>query len=291
VVTVPQTTINVGFTASTQSIFASAASNCTFTVAASQSFVTVTSATSQTGSGTVTFTVSENTGAARQATVTLGTVVVTVNQAAGPPPIVFNQPTLPAATVGAAYSFQFVASGGQGAIRFTQQASTFLPIGLSLDSAGRLTGTPVAPGTSTFGICAGDDTPRTVCRAISLVVNPPGTSDNPVLGNWSGTITVNTGCIPGLPRTVAWSGTFRRDASNNIELIASIPAVGVSNAAVPVTVSATTVRFAITVDTRYEFTATFSPDFRTLTGTFTGQNCAPAGLPAITPAGTWNGTK
>ena len=286
-ITVPQTTINVGFAASTQTISASTASSCAFTVTANQPFITITSATTQTGPGAVTFTVAENTGAARQATVTLGTVVVTVNQAAGPPPIVFEQPTLPAGLVGSFYNFRFTASGGQGTLRFTQQSGTFLPIGLSMDSSGNLSGTPVAPGTSTFGICAGDDTSRTVCRAITLVINPPGTTDNPVLGNWAGNITVNTGCFPGLPRTVAWSGTFRRAADNSIELVASIPAVGVNNATVPVTVSGNTVRFSITVDSRYDFTANFSSDFRTLNGTFTGQNCAPG----ITPAGTWTGTK
>jgi hypothetical protein len=286
-ITVPQTTIDVGFAASTQNIFASAGAGCTFTVTTNQPFITITSATTQTGPGSVTFTVAENNGAARQATVTLGTVVVTVNQAAGPPPIVFNQPTLPAATVGAAYAFQFTASGGQGALRYTQQPGTFLPQGLSLDSAGRITGTPVAPGTSTFGVCAGDDTSRTVCRAVNLIVNPPGTTDHPVFGNWTGNITVNTGCFPGLPRTVTWSGTFRRAADNSIELVASIPAVGVSNATVPVTITGSTVRFSIVVDSRYDFTADFSADFRTLNGTFTGQNCA-AG---ITPGGAWNGTK
>jgi hypothetical protein len=256
-------------------------------VTASQPFISITSATSQTGPGAVTFSVADNTGAARQATITLGTVVVTVNQAAGPPPIVFEQPALPQGTVGSFYNFRFTASGGQGTLRFSQQSGTFLPIGLSLDSSGNLNGTPVAPGTSTFGVCAGDDTSRTVCRAITLVINPPGTSDSPVLGNWAGNITVNTGCFPGLPQTVAWSGTFRRAADNSIELVASIPAVGVSNATVPVTVSGSTARFSIIVDSRYDFTANFASDFRTLNGTFTGQNCA-AG---ITPGGTWNGTR
>ena len=286
-VTVPQTTINVGFVPSTQNISVSTAATCTFTVTASQSFITITSATSQTGPGAVTFTVAENTGAARQATVTLGTVVVTVNQAAGPPPIVFEQPSLPAGLVGSFYNFRFTASGGQGTLRFTQQSGTFLPIGLSLDAAGNLSGTPVAPGTSTFGICAGDDTSRTVCRAITLIINPPGTTESPVLGNWAGNITLNTGCFSGLPRTVTWSGTFRRAADNSIELVASIPAVGVSNATVPVTVSGNTVRFSITVDSRYDFTADFTSDFRTLNGTFIGQSCAPG----ITPAGSWNGIR
>jgi hypothetical protein len=200
---------------------------------------------------------------------------------------VFNQPTLPAATVGSAYAFQLSASGGQGTLRYSQQSGTFLPQGLSLDSSGRIAGTPVAPGTSTFGACAGDDTGRTVCRVINLIVNPPGTTDHPVFGNWAGNITMTSGCFPGLPRTVTWSGTFRRAADNSIELVASIPAVGVSNATVPVTITGNTVRFSITVDSRYDFTADFSSDFRTLNGTFTGQNCAPG----ITPGGTWNGAK
>jgi hypothetical protein len=283
--------IEVGFAASSQNIFASTAASCTFNVTTNQPFITITSATSQTGPGSVTFTVAENSGAARQATVTLGSVAVTVNQAAGPPPIVFNQPTPPAATVGAAYAFQLSASGGQGTLRYSQQSGTFLPIGLSLDSAGRITGTPVAPGTSTFGVCAADDTGRSVCRAVNLIVNPPGTTDHPVFGNWTGNITVSSGCFTGLPRTVTWSGIFRRAADNSIELVASIPAVAVSNAIVPVTITASTVRFSITVDSRYDFTADFSSDFRTLNGTFTGQNCAPAGTPPITPGGTWNGTK
>jgi hypothetical protein len=286
-VTVPQTTLDVGFAASTQAISVSTTSTCTFTVAASQPFITITSATPQTGSGPVTFSVAENNGAARQAAISLGTVIVTVNQAAGAPPIVFSQPSPPAATVGSPYNFQFTASGGQGAIRFSQQSGTFLPQGMSMDAAGRLTGTPVAPGTSTFGVCANDDTGRSLCRVVNLIVNPPGTTDHPVFGNWSGNITVNTGCFPGLPRTVAWSGTFRRASDNSIELVASIPAVGVSNAAVPVTITGNTVRFSITVDSRYDFTADFSSDFRTLSGTFSGQPCSPG----ITPAGAWSGTK
>src|SRR5262245_40551767 len=92
-ITVPQTTIDVGFASSTETSLASTAATCTFTVSTSQPFVTITSATTQTGPGSVTFTVAENNGASRQASVTLGSVVVTVNQAAGPPAIVFNQPT------------------------------------------------------------------------------------------------------------------------------------------------------------------------------------------------------
>ena len=285
--TVPQTTIAVGFQGGPQSIFVSTTATCAWTATTNQSFISITSGTGQTGPGAVTFTVAENTGAARQATITVGTVPVTINQAASPPPITFAQPTLPAAVVGSGYTFQFSASGGVGTIRFSLQSGTFAPIGLTMNANGTLSGTPVAPGTSTFGVCAMDDTSRSVCRAISLVVNPGGTTDSPILGNWAGNITLNTGCVPVLPRTVTWSGTFRRTANNSLELVASIPAVGVSNETVPVALSGTTLQFSITVDSRYDFTAQLTQDFRSLSGSFTGGSCAPG----ITPSGTWNGTK
>ena len=286
-VTVPQTTIEVGFPGGAQSIFVSTTPTCAWTVTTNQSFISITSGTGQSGPGSVTFTVAENTGAARQGTVTIGTLAVTVNQAAGPPPIAFPQPTLPAAVVGSAYSFQFIASGGVGAIRFSVQSGTFPPIGVILNASGALSGTPVAPGSSTFGVCAADDTGRSVCRAIGLVVNPAGTSDSPILGTWAGNITLSTGCVPVLPRTVTWSGTFRRAANNSLELVASIPAVSVSNETVPVTLSGTTLQFSITVDSRYDFTAQLTPDFRSLSGSFSGGACAPG----LSPSGTWNGTK
>jgi hypothetical protein len=156
-----------------------------------------------------------------------------------------------------------------------------------LNGNGVLSGTPVAPGTSTFGVCAADDTGRSVCRSVTLVINPGGTSDSPILGNWTGNIAVNTGCVPGLPRTVTWSGTFRRAANNSLELVATIPAVGVSNEVVPVTLSGTTLTFSITVDSRYDFTAQLTQDFRSLSGSFNAAPCQPG----INPSGTWNGTK
>lgn len=290
-ITVPQQTIEVGFAGGPQSILVSTTASCAWTVTTNQSFVSITSGTGQSGPGTVTFTVAENTGPARQATITIGSITVTVNQAAGPPPINFTQPTLPAGQVGSAYNFQFTASGGVGTIRFSLQSGTFPPQGISLNANGVLSGTPVAPGSSTIGVCAADDTGRSVCRSVTLVVNPAGTSDSPILGNWAGNITLNTGCVPGLPRTVTWSGTFRRAANNSLELVATIPAVGVSNEVVPVTLSGTTLQFSITVDSRYDFTAQLTPDFRSLSGSFSGGNCAPSGAPAINPSGTWNGTK
>jgi hypothetical protein len=281
--------MSVGFAGGANTILVSTAATCAWNATTTSAFLTLRTA-GMTGPGSVAFTVAENTGAARQGSITIGSVTVTINQAAAPPAIVFNQSSLPSATVGAAYNQQVSASGGVGTLRYSLQPGTFLPQGLSMDSAGRVTGTPIAPGTSTFGACVADDSGRSVCRALQLVVNPPGTTDSPFLGNWSGTITVNTGCVPNLPQTITWSGVFRRSGNNSLELMVNIPFAQVTNAVIPVTVSGTSLAFSIQVDSRYEFRATFASDFRSLTGTFSGANCAPA--PAtILPAGTWTGTK
>ena len=288
--TVPQTTFEVGFTGGANNIFVSTQNSCTWNVSTSDAFLTITSAASMTGSGSVSFTVAQNTGAARQGAIAVGSVRVTVNQAAGAPGIEFPSQNIGPAVVGAAFSYQFTATGGVGALRYSIQNGV-LPIGLSMDASGRVSGTPVAPGTSTFGVCATDTTSRSTCRAVTLVVNPAGRTDSPILGVWTGSLTLNTGCLPGLPQTVSWSGTFRRAANNAIELVVSIPSAGVNGEAVPVTLSGNTLTFTITVDARYDFRATLSSDFRSLSGTFTGSNCAPPPLPAITPSGTWTGTK
>src|SRR5687767_1031044 len=67
-ITVPQQTVEVGFAGGPQNIFVSTTPSCAWTVTTNQSFVSITSGTGQSGPGSVTFTVAENTGAARQGT-------------------------------------------------------------------------------------------------------------------------------------------------------------------------------------------------------------------------------
>jgi hypothetical protein len=56
---------------------------CTWTASTTASWITITSAVSQTGNGAVAFTVEANTGAARDGTLTIAGQTVTVSQAAG----------------------------------------------------------------------------------------------------------------------------------------------------------------------------------------------------------------
>jgi hypothetical protein len=84
---------------------------------------------------------------------------ITINGPGGgsaPPPAPAPTPALsittsglPGATVGTAYSTTLAASGGSGTKSWTITAGS-LPAGLSLSSSGVLSGTPTAPGTSSF---------------------------------------------------------------------------------------------------------------------------------------------
>ncbi len=74
---------------------------------------------------------------------------------AAAPAVVFSTTTLPGGTVGTVYSASVVASGGAGTLSYAL-ASGSLPAGLSLSSAGALSGKPTAGGTSSFTVKAAD---------------------------------------------------------------------------------------------------------------------------------------
>lgn len=82
--TLSRTGVSVGAAgASGLTVGVTASSGCTWTAAESSSFISITGGSSGTGSGTVTFTVSANTGAARSGTLTVAGQAVTVSQSAG----------------------------------------------------------------------------------------------------------------------------------------------------------------------------------------------------------------
>jgi hypothetical protein len=83
------------------------------------------------------------------------TIVVVAAPPAGCPVIVLSPSTLPAGTVGTAYSQQITASGGTAPYTFTVTSGT-LPAGLTLSSVGLLSGTPTTVGSSTVTIRATD---------------------------------------------------------------------------------------------------------------------------------------
>ena len=305
VVNVQNTAVNIGFAVGSGVVIVNADAGCTWTaaVAPASNFLSVTGGANGDGAGTIAFAVIENTGAqSRAATIVVtprvgAPVNITVTQAAGPPPIVWNVPVLGPAVVGVPFRQQLpAAQGGTGTFHYQLDVGgRFPPIALILAPDGVLSGTinaAVAAGRYVFRACAVDTTARQMCIDISIDVSaaPTGGGADAVLGDWSGNITLQVGCLTGLPRTFPWTGTFRRGGSTGYELVVSVPFALVSNEVLPVTINGTSLRFTIDFDSLYTFLATFSGDFRSLNGTFSGGNCnVPPTI--INPSGTWTGTK
>src|SRR6202042_2033049 len=104
--------------------------------------------------------------------------------------------TLPAAAVGTAYSSTITASGGTSPYTFAKTSGT-LPTGLTLSTAGVLSGTPSAGGTFNFTITATDSatpTHNTGSQVYSVTVSAP-------------TITVTPTSLPDGTKGTAYSST------------------------------------------------------------------------------------
>ncbi len=88
--------------------------------------------------------------------------------------ISFPAPALPPAFVGKPYTYAFTASGGTGTFTYSVIAgSGALPAGLTLSSAGVLSGTPTTSGAYSFLVVAVDKPtkPVGIGRTLSLQVS------------------------------------------------------------------------------------------------------------------------
>lgn len=171
-------------------------------------------------------------------------VQVTVNT-----PVIFNAATLPHGTATVAYSKQVTpATGGTPAYTYTLAAGSTLPAGLSISTAGAITGTPATAGTYTFSLVATDAIGCKTTAVYTLVINgaltlPTATLPNGMAGKVYPPITLpsptggstpyvfssanlpaglsldpNTGTITGTP-TTAGAYTFTvtaTDADGNV---------------------------------------------------------------------------
>jgi hypothetical protein len=135
------------------------------------------------GTPTVTVTATDTTGAAGSASFSW-----TVNPAGGNTVMVTN-PGSQTSTVGTAVSLQMQASDSASGQTLTYAASG-LPAGLSISSAGLITGTPTTASTSTVTVTATDGTGATGSAAFSWTVNAAGTGEPPA-SFWG-----NTSAIP-----------------------------------------------------------------------------------------------
>ncbi len=117
-------------------------------------------------------------------------------------PIVLSPTTLTTPTVGTAFSQTFTASGGLAPYTYSVGSGT-LPAGLTLSSAGVLSGTPTSSSTATFSIVATDSydcsgsrsfTVTPVCPTIT--VNPSTLPSGTVGTAYSQTLTASGGTAP-----------------------------------------------------------------------------------------------
>ena len=115
---------------------------------------------------------------------TPNTVTAQLSIAIAAPPMTISTTGLPSATVGTAYAQTLAATGGVPPYTWSVSSGT-LPQGLTLSaSAGTISGTPTATGTSSFTVEAQDSesTPETATANLSIAVNAallPGVTLSP----------------------------------------------------------------------------------------------------------------
>ncbi len=87
-------------------------------------------------------------------------------------PLTIETSSLPDAVQNAQYSTSVTASGGVQPYTFSLATGSVLPANLTISPAGVITGTPTAPGTTTFTVQAKDSspTPQTVTATLSITV-------------------------------------------------------------------------------------------------------------------------
>jgi hypothetical protein len=77
-----------------------------------------------------------------------------------------------------------------------------LPPGLTLSASGTITGTPTAPGTSSFTVQVTDSASATITQMLTLAIAPPSAANPPALNPQSLQFSYNLGDPPPDPQTV-----------------------------------------------------------------------------------------
>ncbi|HUK15634.1 MAG TPA: putative Ig domain-containing protein [Bryobacteraceae bacterium] len=115
--------------------------------------------------GNSSFTVQVNDSSGATATEQLSITVT-------PAPLTITTSSLPNGMAGAGYSQTLAASGGTGGYSWSISSGS-LPQGLTLSTAGVISGTPSAAGNSSFTVQVKDNSGATATKQLSITVNPP----------------------------------------------------------------------------------------------------------------------
>ena len=131
-------------------------------------------------------------------------------QAVTPPPVVIPAPTLttacplPAGIAGSAYSQTLLASGGTAPLTFSLGGA--LPAGLTLTSAGVLSGTPSVSSTFNFTLTVTDSGSRSSSQACSVLIGQPAAPVTPPVAT---PLSLTTACpLPNATLLTAYATTL-----------------------------------------------------------------------------------
>ncbi|HKF20091.1 MAG TPA: putative Ig domain-containing protein [Candidatus Angelobacter sp.] len=128
-------------------------------------------------------------------------------------PLKITTTSLPAGTVGNAYSASLQANGGTPPITWSVSVGS-LPAGLTLNaSTGAITGTPTAAATTGFTVTATDTSApvQSAQQALSIIVAPPGNNDAELSGQYAFLFQGFDASGP-----VAIAGSFVADGKGNL---------------------------------------------------------------------------
>jgi len=128
-----------------------------------------------------------------------------------------NGTNLPAALVGTSYSTTLQAAGGKAPLTWTLAAGSTLPAGLTLSSAGVISGTPTSSGSFSFTVKVSDSTPgtpQTATQTFNLTVKARATTTsiafgaNPITFGQSTSVTVTVADTEGSGTPSSPTGTI-----------------------------------------------------------------------------------
>lgn len=192
------------------------------------------------------------------------------------PAIVFSTASLASATYNVAYTGAVTATGGAGTLSYKVSAGS-LPAGLTLSSAGAITGTPTAAGTANFTVTASDAYGDSAQQNLSITVNYPAIVISPA-----------SGALPGGQYKVAYDESLTATGGSGSGYTWSVTSGASSLGAVNLSVAASgaitgtpqatgTATFAVQVKDSYGDTQTAS---YTIAVTYPALSIAATTLPA-----------
>jgi sugar lactone lactonase YvrE len=138
---------------------------------------------------------------------------------------VATTPSLPAASIGAAYSQSLAGSGGTLPYSWSLASGT-LPAGLTLSSTGTVSGTPKASGRFTFTVMASDGVSSTASSTVTLTVGYLVGDVFPSTGDSAGAFgdgTLNTLDLVEMLRVVVGLETVPAKCSDRFDAIDAFP--------------------------------------------------------------------